>query len=158
MRDTSGFPARYCINVMVCSSFRRRLPGRESACLDVKHIGKPCTGERYARFDEGGQGFLSPTLRFTSPLTLATRLIGRRGSPWRARGTHMCVPYGGGPRVIPVPVVCGARMRAPYGTSPLAVLVPEKMQVKMRKTGPKASKTAHKGLKGLKRPFIINNE
>ena len=51
---------------MVCSSFRRRLPGRESACLDVKHIGKPCTGERYARFDEGGQGFLSPTLRMSS--------------------------------------------------------------------------------------------
>ena len=36
----------------------------ESACLDMKHIGKPCTGERYARFDEGGQGHLSPTLRF----------------------------------------------------------------------------------------------
>ena len=24
------------------------------ACLGVKHIGKPCTGEPYARFDEGG--------------------------------------------------------------------------------------------------------
>jgi hypothetical protein len=24
------------------------------ACLGVKHIGKPCTGELYARFDEGG--------------------------------------------------------------------------------------------------------
>ena len=34
----------------------------ESACLDMKHIGKPCTGKPYARFDEGGQGFLSPTL------------------------------------------------------------------------------------------------
>ena len=61
-------------------------------------------------------------------MTLVTRPISRRGSPWRARGTHMCVPYGGGPRVIPVPVVCGARMRAPYGASPLAVPVPEKMQ------------------------------
>ena len=35
----------------------------ESACLDMKHIGKPCTGKPYARFDEGGQGFLFPTLR-----------------------------------------------------------------------------------------------
>ena len=47
----------------------------------------------------------------------------------------------------PLPVIrmltdCGARMRAPYGTSPLAVPVPEKMQVKMRKTGPKASKNS----------------
>jgi hypothetical protein len=24
------------------------------ACRGVKHIGKPCTGELYARFDEGG--------------------------------------------------------------------------------------------------------
>ena len=38
-------------------------------------------------------------------------------------------------RVIPVPVVCGTRMRAPYGASPLVVPVPEKMQLKMRKTG-----------------------
>ena len=35
----------------------------ESACLDMKHIGKPCTGKPYARFDEGGQGYLSSTLR-----------------------------------------------------------------------------------------------
>ncbi|SDY36709.1 hypothetical protein SAMN05421881_103128, partial [Nitrosomonas halophila] len=25
------------------------------ACLGMKNIGKPCTGELYARFDEGGQ-------------------------------------------------------------------------------------------------------
>jgi len=30
----------------------RRLAIR--ACRGVKHIGKPCTGELYARFDEGG--------------------------------------------------------------------------------------------------------
>ena len=63
----------------------------------------------------------------------------------------MCVPYGGGPRVIPstgglrgahgpLPIIrvlpdCGARMRAPCGTSPLVVPVPEKMQVKVRKAG-----------------------
>ena len=35
----------------------------ESACLDMKHIGKPCTGKPYARFDEGGQGYLPSTLR-----------------------------------------------------------------------------------------------
>ena len=29
----------------------------------MKHIGKPCTGKPYARFDEGGQVFLFPTLR-----------------------------------------------------------------------------------------------
>ena len=27
------------------------------------------------------------------PLTLVTRPISRRGSPWRARGSHMCDPY-----------------------------------------------------------------
>ncbi len=27
----------------------------EGACLVMKNIGKPCTGEPYARFDEGGQ-------------------------------------------------------------------------------------------------------
>ena len=27
------------------------------ACLGVKHIGKPCTGKLYARFDEGGLAF-----------------------------------------------------------------------------------------------------
>ena len=48
--------------------------------------------------------------RFTSPLTLATRLIGRRGSPWRARGTRVRVPYGGG-----VTGGCGTRVRVPYG-------------------------------------------
>ena len=35
----------------------------DSACLDMKHIGKPCTGKPYARFDEGGQGYLPSTLR-----------------------------------------------------------------------------------------------
>ena len=34
----------------------------ESVCLDMKHIGKPCTGKPYARFDEGGQGYLPSTL------------------------------------------------------------------------------------------------
>ena len=34
---------------------------------------------------------------------------------------------------------CGPRMRAPYAASPLAVPVPKKKQVKVRKTGPKAS-------------------
>ena len=48
--------------------------------------------------------------RFTSPLTLATRLIGRRGSPWRARGTRVRVPYGG-----EVTGGCGTRVRVPYG-------------------------------------------
>jgi len=26
----------------------------EGACLEMKNIGKPCTGKPYARFDEGG--------------------------------------------------------------------------------------------------------
>ena len=44
----------------------------ESACLDMKHIGKPCTGKPYARFDEGGQGYLSSTLR--APRSLSTTM------------------------------------------------------------------------------------
>ena len=32
------------------------------ACVGMKNIGKPCTGKPYARFDEGGQGFLLSTL------------------------------------------------------------------------------------------------
>jgi len=31
----------------------------EGACLEVKNIGKPCTGKSYARFDEGGRVKLS---------------------------------------------------------------------------------------------------
>ena len=44
----------------------------------------------------------------------------------------MCVPYGGGPLVIPVPTDCGARMRAPYGTSPPVIPVPEETQEKKK--------------------------
>ena len=40
----------------------------ESACLDMKHIGKPCTGERYARFDEGGAGPPAPYSTYASHL------------------------------------------------------------------------------------------
>ena len=69
---------------MGCSNFRRQLPGRESACLDMKHIGKPCTGKPYARFDEGGQGHLLPTLPVSpspvSPGQPTAQAIG--GLPW----------------------------------------------------------------------------
>ena len=34
----------------------------ESARLDIKYIGKPCTRKLCARFDEGGQGYLLSTL------------------------------------------------------------------------------------------------
>jgi hypothetical protein len=53
--------ARICA-VSQCASVRpcRTVQGPHhrrldiGACLGVKHIGKPCTGEPYARFDEGG--------------------------------------------------------------------------------------------------------
>jgi len=30
------------------------MPGPIYPCVDMKSIGKPCTGKPYARFDEGG--------------------------------------------------------------------------------------------------------
>ena len=89
-----------------------------------------------------------------------------RGSPWQAPSGHMARCRA---RIIlivaPQPAaghsdadgLRGAHAR-PLRRQPAGRPGTGKMQVKMRKTGPKASKTAHKGLKGLKRPFIINNE
>ena len=45
---------------------------RIGACFDVTHLGKPCTGKLYARFDEGG---LAPGS--TTRLVLALRLFHR---------------------------------------------------------------------------------
>ena len=73
----------------------------------MKHIGKPCTGKPYARFDEGGQGFLFPTLPSVTDPLFSYNFS-------RTRFTKAILPGSG----------CGPNGREPIGDTHLFMAAP----------------------------------